>query len=69
MLAPTVVLLAILTVAMWVYRDAREHRDSGRPVAITIGSLTIDTPEAWLTGCLVFSIVFIPIYLVARQGT
>jgi hypothetical protein len=68
-LAPLVVLLAILAIDLWVYGDARERRDSGRPVVAAIGSLIIDTPEAWLAGCLVLSIVFIPLYLAARDDT
>jgi hypothetical protein len=66
-LAPVILLLVILTVDVWVYKDAREHRDSGRTVVVTIGSITIDTPEAWLAGWVVFSLVFIPLYLVARE--
>ena len=68
-LAPVILLLVILTVDVWVYKDARERRDSGRTVVVTIGSITIDTPEAWLAGCVVVSLMFIPLYLVARERT
>jgi hypothetical protein len=66
-LAPLIVLLAILTIDLWVYADARKRRDNDRPVVAAIGSLRIDTPEAWLAGCLLLSIVFIPLYLAARD--
>ena len=68
-LAPLAVLLAILAIDLWVYNDARERRDNGRPVVAVIGSLTVNTPGAWLAGCLVLSIVFIPLYLAAREDT
>jgi hypothetical protein len=66
-LAPVILLLVILTVAIWVYKDAGARRDSGRTVVVTIGSITIDTPEAWLAGCVVLSVLCIPLYLVARE--
>jgi hypothetical protein len=66
-LVPLAVLLTILAVDLWIYNDARERRDDGRPVVAALGSLTIDTPAAWLAGCLVLSIVFIPLYLAARD--
>ena len=50
-----------------MYKDAGERRDSGRTVVVTIGSITIDTPEAWLAGCVVLSVVCIPLYFVARE--
>jgi hypothetical protein len=65
-LLPLVVLLAILAIDLLVYDDAKKRRDSRRPVVAAIGPLRIDTPEAWLAGCLVLSIVFIPLYLTAR---
>lgn len=65
-LLPLVVLLAILAIDLLVYDDAKKRRDSRRPVVAAIGSFRIDTPEAWLAGCLVLSIVFIPLYLAAR---
>jgi hypothetical protein len=66
-LLPLIVLLAILAIDLWVYSDARQRRDIGRPVVGAIGSLRIDTPEAWLAGCLLLSIVFIPLYVAARN--
>jgi len=67
-LAPVILLLVILAVDLWIYRDSRAHCDRGRPVVVRIGSITVDTPEAWLTGCLLLSLVFIPLYLVAREA-
>lgn len=67
-LAPIIVVLVILTVAIWVYKDPGARRDSGQTVVVTIGSITIDTPEAWLAGCVVLSVLCIPLYLVARES-
>jgi hypothetical protein len=66
---PLIVLLAILTIDVWIYTDARNRRDNHRPVVAALGSLRVDTPEAWLAGCLLLSIVFIPLYLAARDDT
>jgi hypothetical protein len=65
-LLPLIVVLVIATVDAWIYNDAPAHRDRGRSVVVTIGSATIDEPESWLAACLVLSIVFIPLYFVAR---
>jgi hypothetical protein len=68
-LVPLVVLLALVTIDLWIYSDARARREEGRPVVAAIGSFTIDTPEAWIAGCLLLSIVFIPLYFMAREDT
>jgi hypothetical protein len=66
-LFPLIIPRAFLTIDLWVYNDARKRRDDGRPVMAAIGSLRFDTPEAWLAGCLLLSIVIIPLYFAARD--
>jgi hypothetical protein len=67
-LAPVILVLVILAVDLWIYKDAKARSGSGRPVFVRIGSITIDTPDAWLAGCLLLSLVFIPLYLLARDA-
>jgi len=68
-LVPLGVLLVVVAVDLWIYQDAKAHRDRGRPVMVTIGSITIDAPETWLAGCLMLSVVFLPLYFVARDAS
>ncbi|MFD2763691.1 hypothetical protein [Micromonospora eburnea] len=69
------VLLVVLALDAWVYTDARERLRRGSPVSVAIGSLRIETPEAWFLGCVILWVVFFPLYLAAsgrnpfaRQG-
>jgi len=64
-LVPILVLLVVLSVAVWVYTDARERQKRGTPVAVSVGSFRLETPEGWFLGCLVLWVVFIPLYLSA----
>jgi hypothetical protein len=69
-LAPTAllsiaVLLLAVTVDLWVYSDARKLHQYGRPPSVSIGSLRIETPQAWFLGCLLLWVVFVPLYLTA----
>lgn len=66
-LAPIILVVVLVIVDGWIYTDARAHRDRGETVVVRIGSVTIDTPEAWLAACLALSLLFIPLYLVARD--
>jgi hypothetical protein len=66
-LVPVLVLLAILAADLWVYADARAHRDRGTLVVFSSGSLRVDTPAAWFLGCLILWIVFFPIYIKSRD--
>lgn len=59
------VLLVILSVDVWVYTDARKRRRDGRPVSVSIGTFSVETPEAWFVGCLILWVVFVPLYLTA----
>ena len=66
-LPPLIVLGAVLLSDAWVYSDAVHRRRVGRTVAVRIGRLRVDTPEAWLLGCLLLWVVFLPLYLVGRN--
>lgn len=65
---PLVVVAALVTICAWVYRDARANAAAGTPVYLQIGTLRIDTPEAWAISCAAFFVVFLPLYLVARNS-
>lgn len=60
-------LVLIVTLDGWVYTDARSRHGTDREVRATIGSFEIDTPELWLTLCLLLFVLFFPMYLVARR--
>jgi hypothetical protein len=65
-LMPILVLLLLIAIDLWVYADAKAHFERGTPVVFSTDFLTVDTPAAWFFGCLLLSIVFIPIYLTIR---
>ena len=65
-LVPSVVLLAILAIDIWVYADARRCSAQGSPVVACIGAFVIETSETWFLRCLVLFVVFFPLYLVNR---
>lgn len=70
LLAPVLVVLAVVSIALWVYIDARRWVRAGTPVEFRLGSIHIVTPEAWCLVCLVclvFFVVFVPVYTVARR--
>jgi len=66
-IGPVALLLVVLATDLWVYRDAATRARQGRPVEVTIGSLQIATPAAWLIGCLVLWVAVLPLYLIARR--
>jgi hypothetical protein len=65
-LAPILVPLLFVAIDLWVYADAKAHVDRGTPVIFSTDFFTVDTPAAWFFGCLLLSIVFIPIYFTIR---
>jgi hypothetical protein len=65
-LLPILILLLLGAIDLWVYADANDHRKRGTPVVFSNGFLTVDTPAAWFIGCLLLSIVFIPLYITIR---
>ncbi len=60
-------LLVVIATDLWVYSDAKAHRERGTPVVFSAGSLNVDTPAAWCLGCLLLWILFFPLY-VTRRG-
>jgi hypothetical protein len=64
---PVIVLLAVLTVDLWVYADAKAHAERGRPVVLSLGSFEVNTSAAWFALCLVLWIVFIPLCIGSRD--
>lgn len=65
----TLIALAILIpLDAWVYLDARAHVAAGRPVVARIGSVILETPQQWLTGCAVALFLFLPAYITTRES-
>ena len=60
-------LVLVLAADLWVYADARARQATGHEPGVRIGSLRVNTPEAWAMGCLVFFVIVFPTYLVARR--
>lgn len=61
------VIIAIAGCALWMFSDARAHRNSGRPVVMTVGNLTIEQPAIWALLGLMLFVVALPLYLAARH--
>lgn len=64
---PVIALAALVASCCWVWRDAKANVDAGTPVILDVGGLRIDTPETWALGCLVVVVLFLPLYLAARN--
>lgn len=63
-----VVLVALIAAAAtWVLQDARERAQARRPVVAVLLGVSIDRPEVWAVLCLLGSVIFVPMYLVARR--
>jgi hypothetical protein len=65
---PLVAVAALVTTCTWVYRDAGANAAAGTPVYVQVGSLRIDTPQAWAISCAAFFVLFVPLYLAARDS-
>ena len=65
-LAPLIVLALGIAIDLWVYADATQRAEDGRPVVLRAGAFVIDSPAAWTVGCLLLWIVFFPLYLANR---
>ena len=68
LVAPLVIVAAVVCVDLWVFSDARRWTRQGTPVVFRIGSLAVGTPEAWAVGCLLLFVIFVPLYAVARRS-
>ncbi len=67
-LVPLLVLAVVAWLGAWVYADAREQESVGHPVEFSVGPFAVTTPAAWLLGCVVAFVVFLPLYLSCRNG-
>lgn len=67
LLATAVLVVIVAATDIWVYADAQRFTATGTPVVLRIGGLTIQTPGAWVLGCLVLWIFMFPMYLVSRS--
>lgn len=68
MLSAMLLLAVIAGCSYWVLQDARTRTQHHRPVVVILFGLTIEQPETWAALSLVMSVVFIPMYLVARRA-
>ena len=59
---------AVAGCSYWVLQDARARTERGRPVAVVLIGLTIEDPQVWAALCLLLSVIFVPLYLVARRA-
>jgi hypothetical protein len=59
--------LVVAAVSLWVLVDARSRVAQQRPVTATLAGLTVERPEVWAVLCLVAVVLFLPLYLVARN--
>ena len=66
-LTATLLVVAVAVVSAWVLLDARTRLEEGRPVVAVLLGVSIERPETWAVLCLFGSVLFIPMYLVARR--
>jgi hypothetical protein len=65
LLVPIAFVLFVLVSDAWVYVDAQQRTGRGERVSVAVGTLRIETPEAWFLGCLVLYVIFMPLYVTA----
>jgi hypothetical protein len=61
--------VVVASVSCWVLIDARKRLHRGRPVVAVLVGFTLEEPETWAVLCLLLSVLFIPMYLVARRSS
>lgn len=66
-LAALLVVVVLIAADLWLFLDAKRCTDEGAPVVLRIGGLVVNTPAAWLLGCLILWIFFFPMYLNSRS--
>ena len=49
---PVIFAVLVLASDAWVYTDARARAAAGDPARVAIGTLRVETPEAWFLACL-----------------
>jgi hypothetical protein len=67
-LFPLLLVLIVLTSAIWVYTDASRQIERGTPVVFSYGTFRLDTPSQWFPACVFVWILFFPLYLVGRRA-
>jgi amino acid transporter len=65
--APIFLVLLLVGVSLWVFRDAGAHAERGRPVRFAAGSIEVSAPAVWAVGCLFLCVIFMPLYLTCRR--
>lgn len=60
-------LVLVIAADIWVYADARSRQGTGREPGVRIGSLQVNSPEAWAIGCVALFVIAFPLYLIARR--
>ena len=68
LLTATLLAVVVAGISSWVLSDARKRVHRGRPVVVVFFGYTINMPETWAVLCLFLSVLFVPIYLVARRA-
>jgi len=63
-----IVVAVVAGCSYWVFRDARARVERRRPVVAVVFGLTIDNPQMWAVLCVFVSVIFVPMYLVARAA-
>ena len=66
-LVPLLAIVLVVAVDGWVLADAKAHEARGTPVVFSNDFVTLDTPIAWVLGCLILFIVVVPLYLTVRR--
>jgi hypothetical protein len=67
LLAATLLAVVVAGISSWVLSDARRRVHRGRHVVVVFLGYTINRPETWAVLCLFLSVLFVPIFLVARR--
>jgi len=63
------VLVAVVAgCSYWVLQDARARTERRRPVVAAFFGFTIEDPQTWAVLCLFVSVLFVPMYFVARRA-
>lgn len=59
--------IGLMAMGVWVYRDARAQELRGRPVTGSLGALQLRTPAAWTVACVLLPEVALMAYVDNRM--
>ena len=65
----TTLVVVVASASCWVLIDARKRLHRGRPVVAVLLGYTIDQPATWAVLCLFLSVLFVPMYVLARSSS